>query len=395
MSAFKKYITNNLTALIIIPLILLVIFAFINKREPLVVFPLPFEQADSLFQLSTYSDAEGNDSGSTVSQAYMDDSVISFSYNLSDFDKDNRYAGITLDLYNPISSSPYLDISKYTDIKLDIDFPYAAKQDIYLKAVIDGFTDPSDNFSHGYKRTTLPETDSGYKGLVSLESFHIPSWWLDSRKLPVGCAAKLNLSKVLQINIQSSGSTPSYTPINVKIKEIVFVRRVLPLMIPYIIAYIVYLLIVLLLRFANFGTTIPLEDDKEKIIISYDKVNIEDEQGNDLERITDFISHNFSNPDLTVDMLAKGAGVSTSKIPTLLKKKFSMNFKQYLNTVRITEAKRLLIDTDHQIVTIAHSVGYNNIPHFNRTFKQVTTISPKEYRNYPESAVNHLPGSSE
>ncbi len=73
--------------------------------------------------------------------------------------------------------------------------------------------------------------------------------------------------------------------------------------------------------------------------------------------------------------------------------KFSMNFKQYLNTVRITEAKRLLIDTDHQIVTIAHSVGYNNIPHFNRTFKQVATVSPKVYRQDPESAKNNLPGS--
>ena len=55
-------------------------------------------------------------------------------------------------------------------------------------------------------------------------------------------------------------------------------------------------------------------------------------------------------------------------------------FKQYLNIIRITEAKRLLRETDNQITSCAYNVGYNNIPHFNRTFKQLEGISPKEYR---------------
>jgi YesN/AraC family two-component response regulator len=77
--------------------------------------------------------------------------------------------------------------------------------------------------------------------------------------------------------------------------------------------------------------------------------------------------------------------VSASKIPGVLKQKFDLNFKQYLNKIRISEAKRLLVESDNQIVSVAYAVGYNNIPHFNRTFKQMENISPKEYRrNFKE-----------
>jgi AraC-like DNA-binding protein len=57
-----------------------------------------------------------------------------------------------------------------------------------------------------------------------------------------------------------------------------------------------------------------------------------------------------------------------------------VQFKQYLNIVRITEARRLLMDTDRQISEIAFAVGYNYPTTFNRIFKEVTGISPSDFR---------------
>jgi AraC-like DNA-binding protein len=390
----KKSVAKYLLPLLIAPVLLLIIAFYLEKKAPINILPNSINGADSLFQISTYSDGDGDEQGSKIlSSASFLDSTISFSYELSDYFED-RYAGITLNFFNPNNSAnPFLDISDYSHITLDISYPNGNKQDVYLKALIEGYTKPKENYTHGFLRKTVGNGDNNFKGSIAIDMFKTPSWWIETRKLPAGCISYPNLSKVLQINIQNSSFTPLFTPITVTINGIKLEKHILPAMIPYLIICAIYIMLLLLIKFAKLDIEDANDDDSEKIIISYDKVEIEDEHSNDLERITDFISHNFADPELTVDMLSKGAGVSTSKIPTLLKMKFSMNFKQYLNTVRITEAKRLLIDTEHQIVTIAHSVGYNNIPHFNRTFKQVAAVSPKVYRQDPDSAKNHLPGS--
>jgi len=163
------------------------------------------------------------------------------------------------------------------------------------------------------------------------------------------------------------------------------------LIVPLAVGTLIYLLLITLIRF----NIIRWGKEEESIVITYNKVELSDDKhSEDILRITNFIAEHYSDSELTVDMLAKGAGVSAAKIPTMLKHKFQMNFKKYLNTIRVTEAKRLLLETDQQVVTIAQSVGYNNIPHFNRTFKQLTGLSPKQFRKNPEEAIPlHIPGA--
>lgn len=56
------------------------------------------------------------------------------------------------------------------------------------------------------------------------------------------------------------------------------------------------------------------------------------------------------------------------------------NFKTYSNTIRLTEEKRLLQETDLPISDIAYITGYNHISHFNRVFKKELEVSPRECR---------------
>jgi AraC-like DNA-binding protein len=46
----------------------------------------------------------------------------------------------------------------------------------------------------------------------------------------------------------------------------------------------------------------------------------------------------------------------------------------------MTEAKRLLKESEGTISEIAYSVGYNNVTHFNRVFKTETGIAPGDFR---------------
>jgi AraC-like DNA-binding protein len=67
---------------------------------------------------------------------------------------------------------------------------------------------------------------------------------------------------------------------------------------------------------------------------------------------------------------------------------FKMSFKQYLTSIRIHEAKRLLLETDRLVIDIALEVGFNSISHFNRVFKTSTQVSPVEFRN--RKTVNEI-----
>jgi transcriptional regulator GlxA family with amidase domain len=52
----------------------------------------------------------------------------------------------------------------------------------------------------------------------------------------------------------------------------------------------------------------------------------------------------------------------------------------YIQTVRLTEAKRLLQETDFSILAIAQQVGYEQQASLTRVFKQLEGTTPSNYR---------------
>ena len=57
-----------------------------------------------------------------------------------------------------------------------------------------------------------------------------------------------------------------------------------------------------------------------------------------------------------------------------------ITFRDYLRAVRVEKAKELLREGFLKIQDIALMVGYQDAPHFNRAFKEVTGLSPSLYR---------------
>jgi AraC-like DNA-binding protein len=48
--------------------------------------------------------------------------------------------------------------------------------------------------------------------------------------------------------------------------------------------------------------------------------------------------------------------------------------------VRITAACRLLLETDRRVADIAADTGYANLSNFNRRFRALKEMSPREFR---------------
>jgi len=91
---------------------------------------------------------------------------------------------------------------------------------------------------------------------------------------------------------------------------------------------------------------------------------------------------NYTNAELDLEAVVAGTGANRSKVNALLKAELGMTFTAYLNKLRLTEAGRLLAEHNGATISeIAYSVGYGNVPYFNRLFKEEYGCAPKAYRS--------------
>ncbi|MBQ7974287.1 MAG: helix-turn-helix transcriptional regulator [Clostridia bacterium] len=92
------------------------------------------------------------------------------------------------------------------------------------------------------------------------------------------------------------------------------------------------------------------------------------------------VDREFSNPLLSVSMLADRLGISTSYLSRYFKDKTGVTLFSYIDEIRISKAKQLLAETDAPVKDIVKAVGYNDINNFNRKFKSKTGKTPSSYR---------------
>lgn len=101
-----------------------------------------------------------------------------------------------------------------------------------------------------------------------------------------------------------------------------------------------------------------------------------------IEKGISYIESHYTDPNLSLEKVAKFVGRSTAYYSHLLMKNQGISFRQLLVNIRIREAKKLLTATQLSIKEIAHEVGFNNPTYFTRIFKARTKMSPREYRTY-------------
>lgn len=98
-----------------------------------------------------------------------------------------------------------------------------------------------------------------------------------------------------------------------------------------------------------------------------------------VKSVAKYISQNYSEP-LKLSAVAAKFNVSASHLSRIFKREMSVGFNEYVNLLRIDEAKRILLATDRRIADVGVSVGYENNEHFCRVFKQFVGQSPNSYR---------------
>lgn len=89
----------------------------------------------------------------------------------------------------------------------------------------------------------------------------------------------------------------------------------------------------------------------------------------------------FADEDLTLTSLAGELNISAHQLSQILNEKLNKTFPQYINTFRVKEAQKMILeDEDRSLLSIAFAVGFNSKASFNRSFKSITGITPQDYR---------------
>lgn len=97
-------------------------------------------------------------------------------------------------------------------------------------------------------------------------------------------------------------------------------------------------------------------------------------------KVISFVYRNYADPDLSVENICDSLGKSRSYMSRMFKENTGMNLLDFLHTTRLTEAKKLLTETDMGISDIARQVGYYSGWTLARVFKRYEGITPTAYR---------------
>jgi len=99
-----------------------------------------------------------------------------------------------------------------------------------------------------------------------------------------------------------------------------------------------------------------------------------------IRRSIDYIHDNLHR-QLTVSELAEKEGLSPSYFSRLFAKETGVNVNQFINDEKIRTAQNMLRFSDFPILDISISLGFSSQSAFSSTFKKVTGLSPKAYRD--------------
>jgi AraC-like DNA-binding protein len=139
-------------------------------------------------------------------------------------------------------------------------------------------------------------------------------------------------------------------------------------------------------EFAWFSTSKrPLFDSQNNIMGSYGFTRLLSKASQVLSSIdaikapVEYVRENFHR-DLKIEDLAKLAFISVSALERRFKKYLSKTPKQFINEIRLENARRMLIETRLPIADVAYRCGFSEHSYFSRQFRIMFGTLPSQLR---------------
>jgi AraC-like DNA-binding protein len=99
-----------------------------------------------------------------------------------------------------------------------------------------------------------------------------------------------------------------------------------------------------------------------------------------LQRAISVVETHINDPDLDLEQFVSEVGVSRMQLYRKLHALTDMTVKEFIRDIRLKRAAQLLKQGAMTVSEIAYAVGFKDVSHFGKCFRQVYGINAKEYR---------------
>lgn len=123
----------------------------------------------------------------------------------------------------------------------------------------------------------------------------------------------------------------------------------------------------------------------EQMVLDYARKMLLVKKGNVFSKpvvlCMDYI-YSHINRRITVEELSEHADLSPNYLSRLFKKELNISISDYVCEMKIEKAQYMLKYSDYSLVEIANYLAFSSQSHFIQTFKKLTGITPKKYRDH-------------
>ncbi|WP_316744269.1 AraC family transcriptional regulator [Pedobacter antarcticus] len=134
---------------------------------------------------------------------------------------------------------------------------------------------------------------------------------------------------------------------------------------------------------------ISVSEEKGQVV-NDDSDHYDDLYPDRLVNVIKFIKDNLHD-QITLHQVADIACMTEQSFCRFFKKRIKKSFSQFLNELRIAQARELLIQTDKPVNAIAYLCGFKSSSHFCHVFKGYSGESPVQYKLSMKSNTNKKP----
>jgi AraC-like DNA-binding protein len=244
---------------------------------------------------------------------------------------------------------------------------------------------PGDYWAYPSPVTFFSCSETGTPVSLDLTRLTIPSWWFDVYKVDPS-RQSYRLDQVAKFVFGTSHHSPRDVDSRVEISEFTLYghddRYLVALAFVLVIGSCAFAAWFLRAHSRALAASLDAQLRNDMPFVAYRELTLESFKDKEKAGILQFIGTHFADPELNMATVAARTGADREKINEILKMELGMTFTGYVNKLRLTEAARLLKDKDAMpIADIAFSVGYLNVPYFNKLFKDEYDCTPGAFRN--------------
>lgn len=119
-----------------------------------------------------------------------------------------------------------------------------------------------------------------------------------------------------------------------------------------------------------YGKRFSLESMGVEVVTADDKF---------MQKLYKVVENNIENPDLNIDKFCEEINMSSANLYRKIKAVTNLSPLEYVKSVRMQLASKMLKETDLSVTEISEKVGFNSLIHFSATFRKHFGFSPTKY----------------